>query len=219
MLVRFLCLFYWILVPRLTRLAMWYCLKYFKINLVFKIVHSIGSRHTYLTAPNLLCRVHKVGSVEFNLLRPTRLSHRSAEFRRVYWGHCRDHWGLCGQPSPLIHNYKTTCVWRLSKPIVGNLKSVFLRSRLVLVQTTATDCRQEVICFGSRTNIKKLSQMDTKLHLGSTVVEPVTSMRNLGVYMNGELNMRVHIGKISSACFYHLSRICSLRNIMSSATM
>ena len=77
----------------------------------------------------------------------------------------------------------------------------------------------ERIWFGSRANIKKLSQIDTKLHLGSTVVEPVTSVRKLGVYIDGELNMLVHIGKISSVCFYHLRRLRQLRNVMSSATM
>ena len=51
--------------------------------------------------------------------------------------------------------------------------------------------KTEVFWFGSRANIKKLSKMDTKLHLGSIVVESVTSMQNLGVYMDGELNMRV----------------------------
>ena len=79
--------------------------------------------------------------------------------------------------------------------------------------------KMEVIWFGFRANIKKLSQMDMKLHLGSTVVEPLMSVRNLGVYMDGELNMQVHIGKISSACFYHLRHLRQLRNIMSSATM
>ena len=51
--------------------------------------------------------------------------------------------------------------------------------------------KTEVIWFSFRANIKKISQMDTNLHLGSTVVEQVTLVQNLGVYMNGELNMRV----------------------------
>ena len=37
--------------------------------------------------------------------------------------------------------------------------------------------------------------------------------------MDGELNMQVHIGKISCACFHHLRRLRQLRNIMFSATM
>ena len=79
--------------------------------------------------------------------------------------------------------------------------------------------KTEGIRFGSRANIKKLSQKCTMLQLGSIVVEPVTSVRNLEVDMDGELNMRVHIEKISSACFNHLRRLRQLRNIMSSATM
>ena len=55
--------------------------------------------------------------------------------------------------------------------------------------------KTEVICFDGGANIKKLSQLDTKLHLGSIVAEPVTLVRNLGVYVESELNMRVHIGK------------------------
>ena len=70
--------------------------------------------------------------------------------------------------------------------------------------------KTEVIWFGSRVNIKKLSQMNTKLHLDLTVVEPVTSVRNLGVYMDGELHMRIHIEKTLSACFYHLRRLHQL---------
>ena len=37
--------------------------------------------------------------------------------------------------------------------------------------------------------------------------------------MDGELNMRIHIGNVSSACFYHLRRIRQLRSIMSSTTI
>ena len=70
--------------------------------------------------------------------------------------------------------------------------------------------KTEVIWFGSRANINKLPQIDTKFHLGSIVVDPVTSVQNLGVYMGSELNMRVHIGKISAACFYHLRRLRQL---------
>ena len=46
--------------------------------------------------------------------------------------------------------------------------------------------KTEVIWFGSRANIKKLPRMYTKLHLSSIVVEPVTWVRNLGVYTDGE---------------------------------
>ena len=53
----------------------------------------------------------------------------------------------------------------------------------------------EIIWFGSRANLNKLSSVDTTLRIGSTVVEPVNSVRNLGVYMDSALSMRTHIGK------------------------
>ena len=44
-------------------------------------------------------------------------------------------------------------------------------------------------------------------------------MRNLGVYMNSVLSMRTYIGKVSSACFYHLRRLRQLRYAVSKSTM
>ena len=64
--------------------------------------------------------------------------------------------------------------------------------------------KTELIWFGSRTNIKRLQQENTHLQTGSTVITPVHSVRNLGVYMDSEMSMRVHVGKVASACFYHL---------------
>ena len=42
--------------------------------------------------------------------------------------------------------------------------------------------KTEVFWFGSGVNIKKLSQMVTKLHLGSIVVDPVTLVQNLSLH-------------------------------------
>ena len=46
--------------------------------------------------------------------------------------------------------------------------------------------------FSSRAN---LQTMDTTLQICSTIVQPVTSVRNLGVYIDSELSKQVHIGK------------------------
>ena len=79
--------------------------------------------------------------------------------------------------------------------------------------------KTEIIWFGSRANLKKLSSADTTLRIGSTIVEPVNSVRNLGVYMASELSMRTHIDKVSSACFYHLCRLRLPRYAVSESTM
>ena len=81
------------------------------------------------------------------------------------------------------------------------------------------DDKTEIIWFGSRANLKKFSSADTTLRIGSTIVEPVNSMRNLGVCMDSALSMRTHIGKVSSACFYHLRCLRQLRYAVSKSTI
>ena len=68
--------------------------------------------------------------------------------------------------------------------------------------------KTELIWFGSRANLVKLRQLDVmSLNLCSVAVEPVDSVRDLGVILNGELSMQGHISKISSSCFFHLRRL------------
>ena len=71
--------------------------------------------------------------------------------------------------------------------------------------------KTELIRFGSRSNLKKLTQAETSLQLGSTTIEPAAVVRNLGVYMDSEFNMRVHIGNVAAICFFHLRRLRQLR--------
>ena len=52
--------------------------------------------------------------------------------------------------------------------------------------------------------------MDTTLRICSTIFQPVALVRNLDVYMDIKLNMRVHIGKVSSATFFHLRSLHQL---------
>ena len=79
--------------------------------------------------------------------------------------------------------------------------------------------KTEIIWYGSRANLKKLSSADTTLRIRSTIVKPVNSVRNLGVYMDSVLSMCTHIGKVSSVCFYHLRRLHQLRYAVSKSTM
>ena len=79
--------------------------------------------------------------------------------------------------------------------------------------------KTEIIWFCLRANLKTLSSADTTLQIGSTIMEPVNSVRNLGVYMDSVLSMHTHIGKVSSACFYHLRHLRQLLYAVSKPTM
>ena len=61
----------------------------------------------------------------------------------------------------------------------------------------------------------KLKQLNiTSLNLCSVAIEPVDSVRDLGVILDSELTMRAHISKISSVCFFHLRRLRKLRPLI-----
>ena len=65
----------------------------------------------------------------------------------------------------------------------------------------------------------KLQKENIALKIGSVVVNPSNSVRDLGVFLDNELTLRSHINKISSACFYHLRRLWQLRRLVDRAMM
>ena len=79
--------------------------------------------------------------------------------------------------------------------------------------------KTELIRFGSRANLVKIRQLDVmSLNLCSVAVEPVDSIRDLGVILDSEFSMRVHLSKISSTCFFHLRRLRKLRPLIDTAS-
>lgn len=79
--------------------------------------------------------------------------------------------------------------------------------------------KTEYIWFGSAASHKKLAGTDTTLHVGTITIESTDVVRDLGVYMDKELNMQTHVAKLSSACFFHLRRLRQLRYAIPNATM
>ena len=67
--------------------------------------------------------------------------------------------------------------------------------------------KTELIWFGTRSMLSKLQGLETGILVGGVEVKPVESVRDLGVTLDCQLNMRAHISKIVSACYYHLRRI------------
>ena len=52
------------------------------------------------------------------------------------------------------------------------------------------------------------------LRFETVTVNPVNSVRNLGVILDSELTMNPHISKISSICFFHLRHPRKVRNVL-----
>ena len=54
--------------------------------------------------------------------------------------------------------------------------------------------------------------------LGDTTVEPSTSVRNLGAYIDADMSMTTHINHLVRTCFYHLRRIKHIRRYITTKT-
>ena len=71
--------------------------------------------------------------------------------------------------------------------------------------------KTELIWFGSKSNLRLLTELNLKnLNFCGVNIEPVDSVRDLGVVMDSELTMWKHIGNVASICFFHLRRLRKL---------
>ena len=91
------------------------------------------------------------------------------------------------------------------------------------IASTLTDCattakrlqlnadKTEVMWFGSAANLSKIPLANRTIRIGSDHVQQVTVVRDLGVMIDAELSMRVHVSRTAQTCFYHLRRLRSIR--------
>jgi len=70
--------------------------------------------------------------------------------------------------------------------------------------------KTELIWFGSVANLCRLQNANLNIHIGQVTIEPVDVVRDLGVLLDSHLDMRQHISKTVSTCFYHLRRLRQL---------
>jgi len=61
------------------------------------------------------------------------------------------------------------------------------------------------------TSLRRLSLADSSLMIDSVVVQPTDVVRDLGVLLDSELNLKQHVNRTASACFYHLRRLRQLK--------
>lgn len=71
--------------------------------------------------------------------------------------------------------------------------------------------KTELIWFGSRAMLRRLTGDNRSLSIGSVVVDSVDVVRDLGVLLDSEMTMKQHINHVVSVGYYHLRRLRQLR--------
>jgi hypothetical protein len=78
--------------------------------------------------------------------------------------------------------------------------------------------KTEVIWFGTKSNLKKMYSIDLSLRVGNDVIVPATRVRDLVIILDRELLIRKHISKVASICYFHLSRLKTVRRTLDEKT-
>ena len=89
---------------------------------------------------------------------------------------------------------------------ISELKAWCASGRLQLNAT-----KTELIWFGSRAALQK-SSANRSLTIDSVVIRPTDVVRDLGVLLDSELTMKLHINRLVSTCFCHLRRLRQLKH-------
>ena len=74
--------------------------------------------------------------------------------------------------------------------------------------------KSKIIWFGTRATLKHLQNTDLRLHVGADTIAPSEMVLDLGVFLDSELTMRQHVGKVAILCYYHLRHFKKVRRIL-----
>ena len=72
----------------------------------------------------------------------------------------------------------------------------------------------EIIWFGTRATLNHLQNTDLGLHVGADSIASSEVVRDLGVFLDGELTMQQNVGEVARVCYYHLRRFKKVRRIL-----
>ena len=81
-------------------------------------------------------------------------------------------------------------------------------------QLQLNSSKSEIIWFGTRATLKHLQNTDLRLHVGAYSIAPSEVVRDRGVFLDSELTMRQHVGKVANLFYYHLRRLKEVRRIL-----
>lgn len=74
--------------------------------------------------------------------------------------------------------------------------------------------KTELMWFGSTASLRSLSQSSRTVVIGSDTLQPVESVRNLGVHLDSKLSMQTHVAKLTQTCFFQLRRLRQIRRLL-----
>ena len=87
-----------------------------------------------------------------------------------------------------------------------------IRSWMLVNKLKINDSKTEFIILGSKHQLHKVNIPGVKV--GDENIQPVTSVRNLGVIFDQHLAMDKHISKVCSVAFFHLHNIRGIRKYL-----
>ena len=81
------------------------------------------------------------------------------------------------------------------------------------------DEKMEVVLFGTRQQLEKLGEDNTfEIKIGSKVIKPTPSARNLGFHMEAQLKSQTHITKVCGTAYSTLKNIARVQNLLTPET-
>ena len=72
--------------------------------------------------------------------------------------------------------------------------------------------KTEFIIFGTKRNIEKVTAWSVSV--GDSEILPSTAARNIGAYMDSELNMNTHINSVIKSCYFQLRHLAKIRKYL-----
>jgi len=76
------------------------------------------------------------------------------------------------------------------------------------------ETKTELIWFGFKKILGKVPESELNLTVGSNIIQPVNSVRDLVVQLDTELSMKTHVSKVASSCFYQLRRLRQVTHLV-----
>ena len=146
-----------------------------------------------------------------SVLGPQKFNAYTEDLANLIDDHLLDH-HMYADDTQLIENTTASNIPNAIMKLQNCVESIheWCRSRRLQLNPAKT----ELIWFGSKASLKKTVHLDLNLYIGADVIKPVGVVRDLGVFLDAELNMDQHVKTVVRSCFFHLRRLKSVRRIL-----